>query len=242
MTLNFAHRGSLTEAPENTLSAIKKAIDHQAKAIEFDVQLTKDGQAIIIHDHTLARFNKTHTDFVKNYTLAELKQIDIGSSFSNEFAGETLATLEEVLTICPDDLILNIEIKNIPVIYDGIEKKIIDSLKKHNRLQNVIISSFDHLALEKVQALAPEIPLGLLLYYPIIKPWKYAQDCGLHLTSVHPHVAYTDKQFIEEFHQLGMKVYPYTVNEIEQYETLLELGVDGVFSNTPAIFSNETQV
>lgn len=240
MVLNFAHRGSLTEAPENTLSAFNKAISHQTKAIELDVQLTKDGHLVVIHDQKLTRFNANYTGFINDYTLSEVKQIDIGSSFSSDFAGETIASLEEVLSICPDDLVLNIEIKNIPIIHDGIAKKLIDSLKKHNRLHNIMISSFDHLALKEVQTLSPDIPIGLLLYYPIIKPWEYAKYCGLTLTSAHPHVAYTNKQLIDEFHQLGMKVYPYTVNEIEKYNKLIKLGVDGVFSNTPEIFSTTT--
>lgn len=236
MTLNFAHRGSLTEAPENTLSAMKKALSHHTKAIELDVQLTKDGHMVVIHDQKLTRFNKTYTGFIKDYTLEEIKQIDVGSSFSREFAGETLATFEEVLDILPDDLLLNIEIKNIPVIYDGIEEKLISTLQKYDRLDNIIISSFDHAALEKVQKLAPQIPLGLLLYYRILKPWEYAKNCGLHLTSVHPHVSYTDQQLIQEFHELGLKVYPYTVSDMDTYEKLVKLGVDGVFSNNPGIF------
>lgn len=237
LILNFAHRGSLTEAPENTLPSFQKAIEHRASAIELDVQLTKDGHMVVVHDQKLARFNKQFPGFIKDYTLAEIKQIDIGSSFSSEFRGVTLSTFEEVLAICPPDLIINIEIKNIPVIYEGIERKLVDCLKEHNRLDNVIISSFDHLALKKVQQLVPNMPLGLLLYYRILKPWEYAKHCGLQLASVHPHVAYTDKEFIDEFHHLGLKVLPYTVNDKAKYQKLIELGVDGVFSNNPQIFA-----
>lgn len=236
MVLNFAHRGSLTEAPENTLSAIKKALEHEAKAIELDVQLTKDGHMVVVHDQRLARFNKDHQGFIKDYTLEEIKQIDIGSSFSSEFAGETLATFEEMLAIIPNDVILNVEIKNIPVIYEGIEEKLIRTLDKNDRLDHIIISSFDHAALRKVQSLAPDIPLGMLLYYRMLKPWEYAKSSGLSLTSVHPHVSYTDQEFIDEFHKLGLKVYPYTVSDMDLYRRLVKLGVDGVFSNNPEIF------
>lgn len=237
MVLNFAHRGSLTEAPENTLPAIKKAIDHHALAIELDVQLTKDKHLVVIHDQKLNRFNREFPGFIKDYTLAEIKQIDVGSSFSPEYKGTTLATLEEILEICPNDIILNIEIKNIPVIYDGIETILLDCLKTHNRLDHIIISSFDHVALENMQKLDPTLPLGLLFYYRILNPWEYAKHCGLNISSVHPHVSYTDKQLIDSFHELGCKVYPYTVNDEKQYKQLIELGVDGVFSNNPSIFT-----
>src|SRR5699024_6027136 len=120
------------------------------------------------------------------------KQIDVGSSFSVEYKGETLATLEEVLEICPKDILLNIEIKNIPVIYEGIERKVMECLQKNSRMDNVIISSFDHVALENVQKLLPDMPLGMLFYYRMLRPWEYVKNCGLDLYSVHPNALYTD--------------------------------------------------
>lgn len=236
MIINFAHRGSLTEAPENTLASMKKALDHNPKAIELDVQLTKDGHLVVIHDHTFKRFNKSVSGLVKDYTLEEIKKIDVGSSFSTAFAGETLATLEEVLELVPKDILLNVEIKNIPVIYEGIEEKVISTLKAHNRLDNLVISSFDHEALLKVQRLNSNIPLGMLFYYRMLEPWKYAKSTGLDLVSVHPLYTTIDKQFVDEFHDLSLKVYPFTVSDDVAYKQLLDIGVDGVFSNNPKIF------
>jgi glycerophosphoryl diester phosphodiesterase len=237
LTLNFAHRGSLTEAPENTLSAIKKAIEHGAKAIELDVQLSKDSHLVVIHDHKFQRFNPAVNGLIKDYTIKEIKEIDVGSSFSEQFKGESLATLDEILEICPPDTILNIEIKNIPVLYDGIEDILLDCLKNHDRLNNLIISSFDHVALQRFQRLAPDVPIGLLLYYRILKPWEYAKNCGLNLASIHPLQTWTDQELIEESKKLGLKVYPYTVNDTKRYHELIQLGVDGVFSNNPEIFT-----
>lgn len=235
MVLNFAHRGSLTEAPENTLSAIQKAVEHNAKGIELDVQLTKDGHIVVIHDHKLSRFNKT-AGLVKNYTLKEIKQIDVGSSFSEKFSGEPLATLEEVLNVVPKETMLNIEIKNIPIIYSGIEEKVLMCLEKCNRMDNVLFSSFDHHALANLQKLAPNIPIGLLFHYRFIRPWEYAKNCGLQVASIHPNAVYIDKVFIQACHHFGFKVYPYTVNNMDKYNRFVEWGVDGVFSNNPDIF------
>ncbi|MHA6250854.1 glycerophosphodiester phosphodiesterase [Oceanobacillus sp. CAU 1775] len=237
MPLNFAHRGSLTEAPENTLPAFQKAIDHGARALELDVQLTKDNHLVVCHDHKLTRFNSNSTKLIKDYTLEEIKRIDVGASFSEQYVGTALPTLEEVLHICPDDLILNIEIKNIPVIYEGIEQILLNCLKDHERLENVIVSSFDHMALKKIHQLAPEIPLGMLFHYRILNTWEYVANSGLPISSIHPNHVYVDREFVENCKRLGYKVYPYTVSSKDRYEELIDYGVDGVFSNEPGIFT-----
>src|SRR5699024_8983760 len=147
--------------------------------------------------------------------------------------GTTLITLDELLTICPKNLYLNIEIKNIPVIYYGIEKILLDCLKKHNRMHRVLISSFDHVALANVQTLAPDIELGMLFYYRMLAPWNYATDSGLRITSIHPNQLYVDQTFVQACKQQGYRVYPFTVNTEERYRELISFGVDGVFSNNP---------
>ncbi|MGM8366158.1 glycerophosphodiester phosphodiesterase [Virgibacillus sp. W0181] len=238
MVLNFAHRGSLTEAPENTVPAFQKALSHGEKAIELDVQLTKDDHLVVCHDHKLTRFNKNAKELIKNYTLEEIKQIDVGASFSDEYAGTTIPTLEEVLAICPPELLINIEIKNIPVIYPGIESKLINCLRIHDRMSNVLISSFDHFSLQKVQTIAPELDLGMLFYYRILRMWDYAKNSGLNIRSIHPNNVYTDQELVEECKALDYEVYPYTVNSIKRYDELLNFGVDGVFSNNPEIFGS----
>lgn len=218
------------------MPAFQKAIEHGAKGLELDVQLTKDNRLIICHDHKLTRFNKQAKKLIKDMTLAEIKQIDVGASFSEEYRGTTLITLEELLQICPKELCLNIEIKNIPVIYEGIEEVLINCLQQENRLENIVISSFDHVALQKIQQLAPDIELGMLFYYRMLKPWEYAKQCGLRITNIHPNYVYTDKNFIDNCHKQGLNVFPFTVNDTKRYETLLDYGVDGVFSNNPLLF------
>lgn len=237
MVLNFAHRGSLTEAPENTLAATKKALEHGAKAIELDVQLTKDGELIIIHDHHLKRFTKQTSKLVKDLTVKEIKSLDIGSAFSPTYKGETLATLDEILTVCPSDVLLNIEIKNIPVIYEGIEEKLLHSLESHQRLDHTIISSFDHVALQNIQELNADIKVGALFYYRMVRPWEYIKNSGLKAYSIHLNDVTVDEKTIKASHDAGLKIYAYTVNDLSRYHELIEAGVDGVFSNNPDIFS-----
>ncbi|HLR62774.1 MAG TPA: glycerophosphodiester phosphodiesterase family protein [Lentibacillus sp.] len=237
MPLNFAHRGSLTEAPENTLPAFQKAIDHGAAAIELDVQLTKDNHLVVSHDHKFTRFNKNVTGLIKDYTLEEIREIDVGSAFGEEFAGTSLPTLEEVLDICPESLFLNIEVKNIPVIYEGIEHILLDTLTAYQRTENLIISSFDHVALKKVQDMNPDIDLGMLFYYRMLRPWDYAANSGLNIRSLHPNQVYVDQTFVQESKRHGYEIYPFTVSDFDRYEELIGFGVDGVFSNEPGIFT-----
>lgn len=239
MTINFAHRGSLTEAPENTIPSFKYALKHGAQAIELDVQLSKDNHLIVWHDATFSRFNKNETRRLNTYTLEEIKQINVGEMFPNITEPISPATLEEVLAICPPDVTLNIEIKNIPLIHQGIEKALFDCLHTHNRLENIIVSSFDHVALQNFQQLAPKVRLGMLFYYRILNPWSYAQQSGLNIYSIHPNNIYTDRLFIEKCRQHGFHVYPFTVNSTQRYHELIEFGVSGVFSDAPDIFGTD---
>nr|WP_256438978.1 glycerophosphodiester phosphodiesterase family protein [Virgibacillus sp. MSJ-26] len=239
VVFNFAHRGSLTEAPENTVSAMKKALAHNTKGIELDVQLTKDKQLVVVHDHHFKRLNENIPGKINEYTLAEIKKIDVGSSFSYEFAGESLATLDEILELVPRDVLLNIEIKNIPLLHEGIEEILLKCVDNHDRRDNIIVSSFDHIALQTFQGLAPDIPIGLLFYYRFIRPWDYAKMTGLDIYSLHPNGVYMTEELIESIHDAGYKVFPYTINKEEDYEKLVAGGVDGVFSNNPNIFGTK---
>lgn len=239
MVVNFAHRGSVTEAPENTVSAIKKALAHDVQAIEIDVQLTKDNHLVIVHDHHLRRFNKKIKGDVRDYTLKEIKQFNIGAYFSKEFANEKLATLEEMLEIIPKTLFLNIEIKNAPVVYEHISEILLTTLKKHERTEHVLISSFNHETLQYFQTEAPHIPLGLLFERRVFRPLKHAKQSSLEVYSIHPNKLHINKRFIKKCHKAGYKVYPYTVNDVSTYQRFKAWGVDGVFSDNPAIFSGK---
>src|SRR5699024_8462941 len=97
----------------------------------------------------------------------------------------------------------------------------------------------DHIALEKVQAKAPDIPIGFLFFYRFIRPWEYIKQTGLDVYSVHPNAVYLDEALIKSFHDAGYKVFPFTVNQEEDYQKLVEAKVDGVFSNNPDIFGTK---
>src|SRR5699024_140813 len=149
-------------------------LEHGAKGIELDVQLTKDQELVIIHDHKFNRISPGVPGKVNDYTLEEIQRIDVGSVFSKRFTGERLATLGEVLDVVPLVVILNIERKKIPIIHQRNEAILLDCLKNINREENVWISSIDHLALKSVVKQARNHLMRLLLDYRMLRPWHYA--------------------------------------------------------------------
>jgi glycerophosphoryl diester phosphodiesterase len=233
----FAHRGSSLEAPENTLPAFQLALEQGCKAIEFDVQLTMDEELIVCHDEKIDR-TTDGTGYIKDQTLASLKHRDAGSWFAREFQGTKLPTLEEVLAICQKDTLINIEIKNIPIFYKGIEEKTVSQIKRFDFDENTIVSSFDHKALMKVQQLNPKIKIGVLLANRLIDPWNYIKQTGLNAYSIHPVYTFVDEHLIEQSHEAGFKVYPFTVDKRKTYEYLKSMGTDGIFTNIPTRFLN----
>src|SRR5436190_6736475 len=115
------HRGAMGYCPENTFASFERGLELGADWIELDVHLSRDGALIVIHDETLDRTTNGH-GYVKDHTLAELQQLDAGN-------GERIPTLPEVLDWAKSrKAILDIEIKNAPLYYDGIEAKVVDAL------------------------------------------------------------------------------------------------------------------
>lgn len=236
MVTVFAHRGAESIAPENTPAAFKTALDYGAKAIELDVQLTKDNVPVVVHDFVLSRYNKNATLPINQYTVEELKSIDVGRYFDDSFAGATIPTLKNVLSSFPNDVLINIEIKNSPVQHKGIETQIAELISAHHDIDNTIVSSFDHGALKRIAECNPDIKLGFLIHFPLIDAGQYVRSTGLNAVSVHPYKKIVDADFIAECHKHNLKVYPYTVTTKEDHERLTELGVDGFFTSLHELY------
>src|SRR5262245_43372391 len=127
-----AHRGGRKWAPENTMAAFKKAIDAGVYGIELDIHRSKSGELMVIHDETVNR-TTNGTGLIKDMTFAELQKLDAGSWFAPSFKDERVPLLSEVLALINGKCVLNVEIKNIPVAYPGIE----DDLLKRFPLTNI---------------------------------------------------------------------------------------------------------
>lgn len=227
----FAHRGFSGIAPENTISAFEKALAAQADGIELDVHLSRDGQLVVIHDETVDR-TTNGTGWIKDLTLAELKQLDNGSWFGKDYENEAIPTLAEVLErVADSDLIVNIELKNTIIPYPNLEQKVIGEVERFQMGDRVILSSFRHDSLQEVKKINPSMQVGALYTCGMVDPWVYARYLGV--DAIHPHYLAATAEVIAGCHHHGIKVHPYTVNEEKELKRLIRAGADAIITNFP---------
>ena len=150
MTKNFAHRGFSGKYPENTMLAFQKAIEVEADGIELDVQLTKDGELVIIHDETIDR-TTDGKGYVIDYTYEELSKFDASYIYRGKVEFNKIPTLKEYFELVKDlDFITNIELKTGINEYLGIEEKVYKLIKEYQLEEKVIISSFNHFSILRI--------------------------------------------------------------------------------------------
>ncbi|MCJ8011326.1 glycerophosphodiester phosphodiesterase [Paenibacillus sp. KQZ6P-2] len=229
--INFAHRGSSKICPENTMAAFRKALEQGATGIETDVQLTKDGQLVLIHDETLERIT-SGTGWVKDHTLKELKNLDAGGKFDSAFQDERIPLLDELLELVKDtETIVNIELKNGVILYEGLEQKVIDRVRAFNMSERVVISSFNHYSLVLCKKLAPEIRTGILYMEGLYEPWEYAKT--IKADALHAYHYAVLPEFVQGAKTSGMVYHPFTVNDVKEMQRLLQAGVNGIITDYP---------
>ncbi len=232
--LIFAHRGASAYAPENTLPAFRKALDMGARAIELDVQLSSDGVPVVIHDFFL---NKT-TDgsgMVRDLNWKTLRTLDAGRCFSRDFQGTRIPSLEEVLDVVPEDVILNIELKTISLFRERTAAAVLDLLDQESGKRQVVISSFNHSSLRDVRDRDQKIRIGLLTASHMLNFSEYVKSTGLAPWSLHPEVSYLTPDYVETAHREGWKVYCWTVNSPQVAGMVNAAGADGFFSDDPGL-------
>jgi glycerophosphoryl diester phosphodiesterase len=232
----IAHRGASGYAPENTRVSILKGLELGCDGFEVDVQLAGSGEVVVFHDFTLER-TTSGKGSLRDTDLSDLRKLDLGSSFSEEFKGEKIMTLEELLRIVPENKILNIEIK---VRYDEankIEDKIVDILKKAGRTEGqIIISSFSHRIIKEINKLEPDLKTGLLLTAGILDIENYIKTNDLKIYSVHTYGEFTGRKMVKKMNDIGIKTYIWTVNSAEEAKMLKDFGVTGIITNYPDKF------
>lgn len=157
----MAHRGASTEAPENTMAAFQKAIDDMADYIELDVQLTNNGEVIVMHDSNAYRTTGVDANIV-NMTYKEVKTLDAGSWFSDEYVGENVPSLKEVLELTQGKIKLNIELKPADN-GTALAKNTVRIIEKYNMVNDCVITSFSESALKAVKTYNQEIKVGYIL-------------------------------------------------------------------------------
>lgn len=224
--------------PENTLLAFEKAKNLEGLiGIELDIQLTKDGEIVVIHDEKVDRTTKG-MGYVKDCTLADLKRmkIDAGNGIY-----EQIPTMGEVIDLLEDSmkkgLMLNIELKNSVVQYEGMEEKIVSFIADRNLTDSVIYSSFYAKSLKKIKELEPNASLGILDAKVSDCLYKLKGGCGAN--ALHPYWRGIDlpKELLQGFTVrawFGGHLYPEkpTGTRID-LGRLEEQGITDVFLNEP---------
>jgi glycerophosphoryl diester phosphodiesterase len=230
----WAHRGASASAPENTLAAFVLAERQGADGIELDVQLSRDGVPVILHDETLERTSNGRGR-ADRQTWAELRQLDAGSWFDTAFAGERIPRLSEVLAWADDRLQLNLEVKD-----SAAAAALLATLRQFPRAR-VLISSFDHQLLAKLRGFEPQLPLGFL---NDSRFWRRALQRAVNARAVsfHPRVGQVSQSLVRACREQGLAVYPWTVDDAAVAGRLEQLGVAGVFSNRPGELRRELQL
>ncbi|MBM7579727.1 glycerophosphodiester phosphodiesterase [Jeotgalibacillus terrae] len=232
MTTFYAHRGASTMCPENTMAAFRQALREKADGIEIDVQLSKDGEAVVIHDETVDR-TTNGTGAVKDMTVLELKQLDAGSWYNQACAGETIPLLEEVLKwIGGTELKLNIELKTDREPYPGIEQVVIDAVRRHELADRVVLSSFNLETLRRVRDISSSVSIAVLVWDNIDGVVKCARHLGADAIHARPGFMHTAESLRAE--AAGLPIRLYTVNEPEDLKGISLQFVDGVFTDSPA--------
>lgn len=220
-----AHRGDQTSAPENTLPAFEAAISRGAGWAEADIQQTKDGVLVVLHDENLKRLAGVDKN-VWDLSHEELEALDIGSRYSPEFAGTRVPTLEQVIDVCRNRLKLNLEIK-----YSGHESqdyvaKILQIIDQKGMRDQCIFTSFCYDYVKQVKAVAPDIQAGLITDNAAVDFSDYpeADLFSLKYTLI-------NKDVVSKIHHMGKKVHVWTVNAYPDIKNCIDSGVDNIITD-----------
>ncbi len=246
--LVIAHRGASHDAPEHTVHAYREAVRQGADSIELDLQLTADGVLVALHDDTLERVAGL-PDAVAAVPFQRLREVDIGAWFNREhperaderFVDARVQTLAEVVSLCPPPLRLHLELK-APSRFGGrAEQAMVDVLREHGELDvpredsRFLVECFELDSLRTVRSLAPELPTGLLWYQARPELVRAELPDWVDVSCPESFVALLHPDHVREAHARGYAVHEWTVDGWEEIEALVEAGVDGLFTNRPAV-------
>lgn len=225
--LVIAHRGAAGAAPENSLAAVRLAVEHGADWVEIDVQESRDGQVLVVHDSDFMKLSNNPLK-VWEGDASELQDIDIGSWFDPAFASERVPTLQQVLEEIRDRSRLVIELK-----YYGhdqqLEQRVVDIVEAAGMADAVVVMSLKLKGIQKLQDLRPDWTAGLLAATAVGDLSRIDVD----FLAVNANMA--SRGFIKRAHKAGKKVFVWTINDPLSLSHWMSAGVDGVITDEPAL-------
>jgi Glycerophosphoryl diester phosphodiesterase len=234
----IAHRGASAYCPENTLVSFERAIALGADMIELDVQLTRDGEVVVFHDEKLTRC-MNGKGRITDYTLAELKKLDAGIWFNKEYEGTRIPTLAEVLSLCKNKVAVNIEIKTGAVdenIRNGIEEKCLKIVDQGGMREHMVFSSFDPRAIRHLKEIDRTVAAAVLFekrYYGPKLPSEIIELLGADAFNCSQDEL--SKKWLTDLKLNNIPVNIYTVDDEKNMRRFLDMGVSGIFTNSPDI-------
>lgn len=208
----LAHRGYPLKYPENTMLGFRKALELGYTHLELDVQLTKDGVPVVIHDPTVNR-TTNGTGEVKSFTFEEIRRLDAGQ-------GEAIPTLEEALLLAKDRMTVDIELKQTGLAYPGLEQKVIETVRHAGMEKQVFLTSFDHYSIERARTLDSDVELGLVIYGATPSVFPYLDQLRAKYVSV-KHVFITP-EFLEEARKRDIQLIVWTPDDESVLESLAQ--------------------
>jgi len=224
-----AHRGASGHAPENTLAAFRRAVELGANFIETDLQLSRDARFVAIHDDTLDRTTSGHGP-VHGLALAELRELDAGSWFGPQFAGERIPTLEEILRFaCESDVVFYLEIK--PGGAWGLEHALVGALQDAGEAVRAVILSFEPASLAAVRRLEPTLMTGFLFDQADAGVVQQAVRAGVRQLA--PRGDLVTPALVAQARRADLQVVTWTINEPAHMRALIATGVDGIMTDYP---------
>ena len=232
----IAHRGFSSEAPENTLAAVRAAIAAGADMVEVDVTLTADGEVVVIHDDTLDR-TTNGSGPVAEHTLEELLRLDAGAWFARRFRGERIPTLAQLLEEVRGRTLINVEIKSEAVgekAAGGIAERVVRLIREREMADQVVVSSFEPRALLHIAELDPELATASLYNEELhrdLDPLAIVGEVGARALNLSQDQA--TPAIVERCRQNGISVGVYTANRTDEMRRLIRMDVDAIFTDRP---------
>lgn len=219
-----AHRGSSLYYPENTLTSIAKAIEENADYVEVDVRLTKDNKVVLFHDNSLKRVNSSNQS-IEDMTLEEVKKVDNGSYKNKKYDYENIPTLEEVFENFKGKIKFNIELKmNNKKGYE-LSKEVTKLIKEYSMSQDVVVSSFNKLTIEKFKEDNKDIKTGYIISQPMDNIEKLECD----FISIKYNLL--SKELVEKIHENNKEIHTWTINDEENIRKIIKLGVENIITD-----------
>jgi glycerophosphoryl diester phosphodiesterase len=222
-----AHRGSSLAAPENTMSAVRLAIEQGADFAEIDVQETADGEIVLLHDDDLMRIASLNKR-ISELSFAEVQELDAGSWFSREYAGERIPRLLDIIELARGRIKLNIELKGTQKP-SRVTQRVIEIVRQQDFLEQCVITSLDREALREAKKLEERLEVGQIVTVSV------GDITRLDVDFLSVSAKNVNQQLIRAAGRSGKQIHVWTVNNPRQMSTMINLGVDNIITDDPPV-------